>query len=243
MRPPRTRRGGRSMSRFSQFPVTWTKSICFAHRRIIAKSVVLSEGVGHQRGVGHQQPITESQTQLLGIWVIARKLFSFGSCITFVVSRAEFFQSYTETFLKFPKKIKSFRSEYLKVSGGWKHRYGEFSCNCETNDRNVSAKKNTGHPHLLAPWTTRLVSQWMLHWWRVYGGIAECKKWAVECQCKERNWKATPKRIKEISAKSSNLASSTWNSASSTFLMSRPTFRRDFDFEPTSRKICFRTHD
>jgi len=29
----------------------------------------------------------------------------------------------------------------------------------------------------------------------------------------------------------------------STFLMSQPTFRRDFDFGPTSRKICFRTHD
>ena len=28
----------------------------------------------------------------------------------------------------------------------------------------------------------------------------------------------------------------------STFLVSRPTFRRDFDFGPTSRKICFRTH-
>jgi len=27
------------------------------------------------------------------------------------------------------------------------------------------------------------------------------------------------------------------------FLMSRPTFRRDFDFGPTSRKYCFRTHD
>jgi len=23
------------------------------------------------------------------------------------------------------------------------------------------------HPHLLAPWTTRLLSQWMLQWWRV----------------------------------------------------------------------------
>jgi len=29
----------------------------------------------------------------------------------------------------------------------------------------------------------------------------------------------------------------------SAFLMSRPTFRRDFDFGTTSRKICFRTHD
>jgi len=29
----------------------------------------------------------------------------------------------------------------------------------------------------------------------------------------------------------------------STFLMSPLTFRRDFDFGPTSRKICFRTHD
>jgi len=25
---------------------------------------------------------------------------------------------------------------------------------------------------LLAPWTTRLLSQWMLHWWRVNGNTA-----------------------------------------------------------------------
>ena len=29
----------------------------------------------------------------------------------------------------------------------------------------------------------------------------------------------------------------------STFFMSRPTFRRDFCFGPTSRKMCFRTYD
>jgi len=33
------------------------------------------------------------------------------------------------------------------------------------------------------------------------------------------------------------------NKCFSTFLISRPTFRRDFDFGLTSRKICFRIHD
>jgi len=34
-----------------------------------------------------------------------------------------------------------------------------------------------------------------------------------------------------------------YTSASQPFLMSRPTFRWDFDFGPSSWKICFRTHD
>ena len=40
------------------------------------------------------------------------------------------------------------------------------------------------HLSLLAPWTTRVLSQWMLHWWRVNGSTARellfpCTQWCV----------------------------------------------------------------
>jgi len=56
-------------------------------------------------------------------------------------------RSQTEIFLKWTKKIMSFRSECLKTQAN-EHCYGEFQYICETNDRNVSAKKKQLLHHL-----------------------------------------------------------------------------------------------
>jgi len=63
------------------------------------------------------------------------------TCEQELVLKPVFFSVIDQSDLKQPKKIKSFRSECLKISANEQHCNGEFSYNFEANDRNVSVIK------------------------------------------------------------------------------------------------------
>ena len=70
---------------------------------------------------------------------LSRACFKTSTCARQKCLILLFFRSYIEMFLKWPKEIKSFRSECLKINAS-EHCYGEFWHNCEKNDKCRSKK-------------------------------------------------------------------------------------------------------